>query len=72
MNVSDIGSSLSWDKSKLTKMIEKLGMDETVERFSWLHSASRDATSRSINQFLNDDFVDDEGKVGGHCFYGDL
>lgn len=74
MDVSDIGFALrpAWDKAVLTKMIEELGREETVRRFAWLYDESEGVVDRLIEQFLTDDFVDDQGTAGGHYFWESL
>ena len=50
MNVSDIGCSLSpsWNKDTMNRMLEKLGREETVKRFAWLHSTTEEVVDNLI------------------------
>jgi len=72
-DVSSIAYSLvpPWSKETMNRMIEKLGREETVKRFSWLLSESEEVIDDLIEQFLTDNFVDDQGTPGGHDFWGE-
>jgi hypothetical protein len=73
LNVSDIASSLHYDKEKLLKAIERFGREEIVSRLCW-HNATNDRATidKLITDFLNGDWVDHQGTPQGKYFWGEL
>ena len=77
-NVSDIAyanprsNPVAWDKSFIHDMIEKLGEKETINRWAFqLELPNKDAKIL-IDQYLNDDWIDEKGIKTGQDFWGDL
>ena len=72
----DIGDLIFHDGTRntadLSKMLEKLGKEETIRRFAWLYSTKIEVVSNLLEQYLSGDYVDDEGIKGGKSFWGDL
>lgn len=58
--------------SNLNKMIDKLGLDETITRLAWLYDESEGKVADLVNKYFAGDFVDDKGVKGGDFFWGDL
>lgn len=71
MNIGDLVYTLPHpnDKSALQKMIDKFGLDETVNRFVWLYGETKEKVNSLIEQLLTDDYVDDRGERGGKYFF---
>lgn len=73
LDVSDIASGLRYDKEKLLKAIERFGREEIISRLCW-HNATNDRATidKLITDFLNGNWVDEQGTPQGTCFWGDL
>jgi hypothetical protein len=58
-------------KTDLLKMIDRFGMEETVNRFSWLYDVNHELAKKVIEEYLGD-YIDDNGVINGNFFWGDL
>ena len=73
-NVSDIAYAVpeSWDKEFIIKMINRLGKEETIKRWSFQLELPDEETALLIENYLTDNWVDDKGIFAGKYFYGEL